>query len=152
MVKSCVMLKMIEGNGQRSGPKLGQDGVRFGRSRIWDSLSKHTEAWVRALKYRDLREMPMSSVSPQAESGPQKHYPPRHQPPRPHHGGRRDNAVNRPGKGGSRHGFRPPALKTKGPTRRRRRRPKRPRESTRQSMAADFRESRGIVLVIVGQF
>ena len=42
--------------------------------------------------------------------------------------------------------------KARGPTRRRKRRPKRPRESTRQSMAADSRESRGIVLVIVGQF
>ena len=31
-------------------------------------------------------------------------------------------------------------------------RPKRPQESTRQSMAADSRESRGMVLVIVGQF
>ena len=41
--------------------------------------------------------------------------------------------------------------KARGPTRRRKRRPKRSRESTRQSMAADSRESRGIVLVIVGQ-
>ena len=41
--------------------------------------------------------------------------------------------------------------KSKGPTRRRKRRPKRPRGSTRQSMAAESRESRGIVLVIVGQ-
>jgi hypothetical protein len=45
------------------------------------------------------------------------------------------------------------SLKSKGPTRRRKRRPKRqPWGSKRQSIAADSRESRGIVLVIVGQF
>ena len=51
----------------------------------------------------------------------------------------------------SRHDSRPPALKSKGPTRRLKRRPKRPRGLKRQSMAADDWESRGIVLAIVGQ-
>jgi hypothetical protein len=46
---------------------------------------------------------------------------------------------------GSRHGSLPPAPKSKVPT-------KEEAQATRQSMAADSRESRGIVLVIVGQF
>ena len=64
------------------------------------------------------------------------------------YGGRRDKADNW-GKGQADTALY--LLKSKGPTRRRKRRPKGPLESTRQRMAAEYRESRGIVLVSVGQ-